>query len=210
MFPRTICLSSLLSLLIMTQTPHFHALSHANRWTAGSTVISAIKRHFCPKCFQTPNAKYQNQKEHNWLTYLLTFVYMFLFVCLFVSDIKKKSFPFFLLFFCFLETIFSLRSHDQNVELTRVGPGLDRTDQFWVEYVSILTSNGNSNMAISSFVWSAMLDGKLAIPPCNTPVLFLRTPPPPPSKNKNKKPTKRYVSSCTNIAQHYLDPGVLT
>ena len=42
MFPRTICLSSLLSLLIMTQTPHFHALSHGNRWTAGSTVITAI------------------------------------------------------------------------------------------------------------------------------------------------------------------------
>ena len=39
MFPRTICLSSLLSLLIMTQMPHFHALSHGNRWTAGSTVI---------------------------------------------------------------------------------------------------------------------------------------------------------------------------
>ena len=42
MFPRTVCLSSLLSLLIMTQTPHFHALSHGNRWTAGSTVITAI------------------------------------------------------------------------------------------------------------------------------------------------------------------------
>ena len=42
MFPCTICLSSLLSLLIMTQTPHFHALSHGNRWTAGSTVITAI------------------------------------------------------------------------------------------------------------------------------------------------------------------------
>ena len=27
----------------MTQTPHFHALSHGNRWTAGSTVITAIK-----------------------------------------------------------------------------------------------------------------------------------------------------------------------
>ena len=45
MFPRTICLSSLLSLLIMTQTPHFHALSHGNHWTAGSTVISAIEEH---------------------------------------------------------------------------------------------------------------------------------------------------------------------
>ena len=42
MFPRTICLSSLLLLLIMTQTPHFHALSHENRWTAGSTVMTAI------------------------------------------------------------------------------------------------------------------------------------------------------------------------
>ena len=42
MFPRTICLSSLLSLLIMTQTPHFHAPSHGNRWNAGSTVITAI------------------------------------------------------------------------------------------------------------------------------------------------------------------------
>ena len=40
MFPRTIRLSSLLSLLVMTQTPHFHALSHGNRWTAGSTVIT--------------------------------------------------------------------------------------------------------------------------------------------------------------------------
>ena len=43
MFPRTICLRSLLSLLIMTQTPHFHALSHGNRRTAGSTVITAIQ-----------------------------------------------------------------------------------------------------------------------------------------------------------------------
>ena len=38
-FPHAICLSSLLSLLIMTQTPHFHALSHGNRWTSGSTAI---------------------------------------------------------------------------------------------------------------------------------------------------------------------------
>ena len=42
MLPHTICLSSLLSLLIMTQTPHFHALSRGNRWTAGSTVIAAL------------------------------------------------------------------------------------------------------------------------------------------------------------------------
>ena len=40
MLPHTICLSSLLSLLIMTQTPHFHALLHGNRWTAGSTVLT--------------------------------------------------------------------------------------------------------------------------------------------------------------------------
>ena len=40
MFPRIICLSSLLSLLIMTQTPHFH--THGNRWTAGSNVINPI------------------------------------------------------------------------------------------------------------------------------------------------------------------------
>ena len=42
MFSRTICLSSLLSQLIMTQTSHFHALSPGNRWTAGSTVITAV------------------------------------------------------------------------------------------------------------------------------------------------------------------------
>ena len=45
MFPHTICLSSLLSLFIMTQMPHFHALSHRNRWTASSTVIIAIVTH---------------------------------------------------------------------------------------------------------------------------------------------------------------------
>ena len=44
MFLRTICLSSLLSLMIMIQTPHFHALFHGNRWTAGSTVITVIIR----------------------------------------------------------------------------------------------------------------------------------------------------------------------
>ena len=43
MFPHTICLSSLFLLLIMTQTPHFHALLHGNCWTAGSTVITAIQ-----------------------------------------------------------------------------------------------------------------------------------------------------------------------
>ena len=42
MFPCTICLSSLLSLLIVTQMPHFHALSHGNHWTTGSTVITTI------------------------------------------------------------------------------------------------------------------------------------------------------------------------
>ena len=41
-FSRTICLGWILSLLIMTQTPHFHALSRGNRWTAGSTVIAAL------------------------------------------------------------------------------------------------------------------------------------------------------------------------
>ena len=45
MFPRIICLSSLLFLLTMTRTPHFHALAHGNRWTAGSTVITAIGFH---------------------------------------------------------------------------------------------------------------------------------------------------------------------
>ena len=38
MFPHSICLSSLFSLLIMIQIPHFHALSRGNCWTAGSTV----------------------------------------------------------------------------------------------------------------------------------------------------------------------------
>ena len=42
MFPHTICLRSLLSLLIMTQAPHFHALLLGNCWTASSTVITAI------------------------------------------------------------------------------------------------------------------------------------------------------------------------
>ena len=48
MFPRTICLSSLLSLLIMTQMPLFRALSHGNRWTAGSTIITAIHSPLMP------------------------------------------------------------------------------------------------------------------------------------------------------------------
>ena len=42
-FLRTICLSLLFSLLIMTQMPHFRALSHGNCWTAGSTVITATR-----------------------------------------------------------------------------------------------------------------------------------------------------------------------
>ena len=50
MFPHTICLSSLLLLLIVTQTPHFHALLHGNHWNAGSTVITAIAQSVF-KCF---------------------------------------------------------------------------------------------------------------------------------------------------------------
>ena len=63
MFTRTICLSSLLSLLIMTQMPHFHALSHRNRWTAGSTVITAINPLFtCNIC-----CEWRNSWTKNWL-----------------------------------------------------------------------------------------------------------------------------------------------
>ena len=41
--PRTVYLRSLLLLLIMTQTPHFYARSHGNRWTAGSTVFNSLE-----------------------------------------------------------------------------------------------------------------------------------------------------------------------
>ena len=47
MFPHTICLRSLLSLLIMTQTPHLNALSHGNCWTASSIVLTAIGTILC-------------------------------------------------------------------------------------------------------------------------------------------------------------------
>ena len=51
-FPSTICLSSLLSLLIMTQTPRFHALSQGKRWTVGSTVITATVGQYLLSCVQ--------------------------------------------------------------------------------------------------------------------------------------------------------------
>ena len=39
---RYVSLYYLLEFTTMTQMPHFHALSHANRWTTGSTLITAI------------------------------------------------------------------------------------------------------------------------------------------------------------------------
>ena len=79
MFPCTICLSSLLSLLIMTQTPHFHVLSNGNRWAAGSTVITAIAwswtfpphRNLClsPMHISTFNLFSQNPCGSKVLTY---------------------------------------------------------------------------------------------------------------------------------------------
>ena len=52
------CLSSLLLLLIITQIPHFHALSHGNCWTAGSTAITAI----LASCESDPHSCYEATK----------------------------------------------------------------------------------------------------------------------------------------------------